>query len=430
MPFHPYYTVKDGFAVVAVHDPVRGLRLLSCPRRSATSTTTSPANPLVTPAHIVPEWYLLPFYAILRAIPDKLIGVMALGGAIGMLFVLPWLDTLQGALDALPAARRGSTSSSSSSPAWSLGWCGAQEPDAHGDPGRRPAFNFIDYQHQQRRLAQPHRRRSTISSSSWSSLRSCGLCETPLPVPESISTPVLGASGRRARRRRRRAREEGLIGRCCASSRPRGGLGARPAPAAPALAATTAGAAQGRPLVVRGPVRHVRPGAAAARLQGLSRGLLGLPLDEHGRTSATSAIRAARSGTRSTRTRTTIRCVKAIAKRLPDRRHRLRHRRCRSSGRRPRADYFAVALPERRRRPGRQRRRAAAGHVAAGQGARGRAGLHLFDRHRRTRPTPGRPDRAARQVLRPLHPGDLSAPTGTAIRTRCRPAASSPCRRR
>jgi ubiquinol-cytochrome c reductase cytochrome b/c1 subunit len=52
-----------------------------------------PANPLVTPEHIVPEWYFLPFYAILRAIPDKLGGVLAMFGAIGVLFVLPWLDT-------------------------------------------------------------------------------------------------------------------------------------------------------------------------------------------------------------------------------------------------------------------------------------------------------------------------------------------------
>lgn len=51
-----------------------------------------PADPLVTPAHIVPEWYFLPFYAILRAIPDKLGGVLAMFGAIAVLFVLPWLD--------------------------------------------------------------------------------------------------------------------------------------------------------------------------------------------------------------------------------------------------------------------------------------------------------------------------------------------------
>ena len=52
-----------------------------------------PANPAVTPTHIVPEWYYLPFYAILRAIPNKLIGVIALGASIVILAFLPWLDT-------------------------------------------------------------------------------------------------------------------------------------------------------------------------------------------------------------------------------------------------------------------------------------------------------------------------------------------------
>ena len=51
------------------------------------------ANPLVTPAHIVPEWYLLPFYAILRSVPDKLLGVIAMFASIFVLMVLPWLDT-------------------------------------------------------------------------------------------------------------------------------------------------------------------------------------------------------------------------------------------------------------------------------------------------------------------------------------------------
>ena len=51
------------------------------------------ANPLVTPTHIVPEWYFLPFYAILRSIPDKLLGVIAMFGSILILFFLPWLDT-------------------------------------------------------------------------------------------------------------------------------------------------------------------------------------------------------------------------------------------------------------------------------------------------------------------------------------------------
>ena len=52
-----------------------------------------PANPAVTPTHIVPEWYYLPFYAILRAIPNKLLGVIALFASIVILAFLPWLDT-------------------------------------------------------------------------------------------------------------------------------------------------------------------------------------------------------------------------------------------------------------------------------------------------------------------------------------------------
>ena len=55
-----------------------------------------PANPMVTPAHIVPEWYFLPFYAILRAIPDKLMGVVAMVSSIAILGLLPWLDFSKG----------------------------------------------------------------------------------------------------------------------------------------------------------------------------------------------------------------------------------------------------------------------------------------------------------------------------------------------
>ena len=53
----------------------------------------TPANNLVTPPHIVPEWYFLPYYAILRAIPSKLFGVIAMFSSIAVLFVVPWLDT-------------------------------------------------------------------------------------------------------------------------------------------------------------------------------------------------------------------------------------------------------------------------------------------------------------------------------------------------
>jgi ubiquinol-cytochrome c reductase cytochrome b subunit len=51
-----------------------------------------PADPLKTPEHIVPLWYFTPFYAILRAVPDKFWGVVAMGASIALLFVLPWLD--------------------------------------------------------------------------------------------------------------------------------------------------------------------------------------------------------------------------------------------------------------------------------------------------------------------------------------------------
>src|SRR5262245_3056308 len=70
------------------------LRLCSTRRTcSAIPTTTSTPNPLQTPPHIVPEWYFLPFYAILRAIPNKLFGVIALVSSIAVLFFVPWLDT-------------------------------------------------------------------------------------------------------------------------------------------------------------------------------------------------------------------------------------------------------------------------------------------------------------------------------------------------
>ena len=57
------------------------------------------ANPLVTPKHIVPEWYLLPFYAILRAVPDKLGGVVLMLGSIFILMALPWLDSSKGKIN-------------------------------------------------------------------------------------------------------------------------------------------------------------------------------------------------------------------------------------------------------------------------------------------------------------------------------------------
>jgi ubiquinol-cytochrome c reductase cytochrome b/c1 subunit len=92
VPFHPYYTMKDGFGVVVFLIVYAGFTFFA-PDYMGHPDNYIPANPLVTPEHIVPEWYFLPFYAILRAVPDKLGGVIAMFGAIAVLFILPWLDT-------------------------------------------------------------------------------------------------------------------------------------------------------------------------------------------------------------------------------------------------------------------------------------------------------------------------------------------------
>ena len=92
--FHPYYTVKDLFAYVV-------FLLMFCyfifynPNILGHPDNYIEADPMLTPAHIVPEWYLLPFYAILRAVPDKLMGVLLMFGSIVVLFFLPWLDTMK-----------------------------------------------------------------------------------------------------------------------------------------------------------------------------------------------------------------------------------------------------------------------------------------------------------------------------------------------
>ena len=91
IPFHPYYTIKDIFGLGVYLIPFTFM-VFYAPEYLGHTDNNIPANPLVTPAHIVPEWYFLPFYAILRAIPIKEIGVIAMFGAIAILLVLPWLD--------------------------------------------------------------------------------------------------------------------------------------------------------------------------------------------------------------------------------------------------------------------------------------------------------------------------------------------------
>jgi len=92
VPFHPYIVIKDLFALL-VFLTLFAFFVFYSPNLLGHPDNYIEANPLVTPTHIVPEWYLLPFYAILRSIPDKLLGVVAMFASIFVLVILPWLDT-------------------------------------------------------------------------------------------------------------------------------------------------------------------------------------------------------------------------------------------------------------------------------------------------------------------------------------------------
>ncbi len=92
--FHPYYTVKDIVGVV-VFLMIFSFVIFFMPEGFGyflEPPNFIPANPLKTPEHIAPVWYFTPFYSILRAIPNKLMGVIAMGSAVAVLFVIPWLD--------------------------------------------------------------------------------------------------------------------------------------------------------------------------------------------------------------------------------------------------------------------------------------------------------------------------------------------------
>jgi ubiquinol-cytochrome c reductase cytochrome b subunit len=92
IPFYPYFYVKDLFSFLLLV-AFFSFFVFFYPNALGHSDNYIPANPLVTPAHIVPEWYFLPFYAILRSIPDKLGGVADMGGAILILLWLPIINT-------------------------------------------------------------------------------------------------------------------------------------------------------------------------------------------------------------------------------------------------------------------------------------------------------------------------------------------------
>ncbi|HPE48305.1 MAG TPA: cytochrome b N-terminal domain-containing protein [Hyphomonas sp.] len=151
VPFHPYYTVKDAFAIVLFF-MMFAVFVFYAPNVLGHADNYVQANPLVTPSHIVPEWYFLPFYAILRAItfdvgpiPAKLLGVIFMFAAIAVLFLLPWMDTSKvKSMRYRPVARQfffGFVAT-----CLLLGWCGASNPDdgVFGTPGKKLVVSYTD----------------------------------------------------------------------------------------------------------------------------------------------------------------------------------------------------------------------------------------------------------------------------------------------
>ena len=181
LAFHPFYTVKDAFAIAAFL-VIFAIFLFYLPDALGHSDNYIEADPLQTPEHIVPEWYFLPFYAILRAVPSKLFGILLMLGAIIVLFILPWLDTHKvRSMRFRPVAR------------WFfrffiffcfvLGWCGAGTPDDIAIPLGDTGITFY-------RLSQI----ATIYYFAFFLiiLPVLGLVEKPIKRPDSITKAVLG----------------------------------------------------------------------------------------------------------------------------------------------------------------------------------------------------------------------------------------------
>jgi ubiquinol-cytochrome c reductase cytochrome b/c1 subunit len=171
VPFTPYATIKDVFATI-VFLMFFAWWVFFLPNYLGHADNYVPANPAVTPSHIVPEWYFLPFYAILRAIPDKLLGVVAMFGAIVVLALVPWLDTSRvRSANYRPLYRQFF---------WVfvivcvlLGWLGAKPPEGGYVIAARicTAWYFVHF---------------------LVVLPLLGLFETPKPLPSSIAETVLG----------------------------------------------------------------------------------------------------------------------------------------------------------------------------------------------------------------------------------------------
>jgi quinol-cytochrome oxidoreductase complex cytochrome b subunit len=183
VPFHPYYTVKDAFYLVLFCIFFAGV-VFYAPDMLGNPDNYTPANPLVTPPDIVPDWYLMPFYAMLRCIPQKLIGVLVLFGAIAILVFIPWLDT---------SNVRSTRFRPMLKPFFwvflidclALGYCGSQSVDA----GLNLGVFSIPY------ILVARLGTIYYFAFFFLVLPIVGLIEQPLPLPDSIAKAVLGPSG-------------------------------------------------------------------------------------------------------------------------------------------------------------------------------------------------------------------------------------------
>ncbi len=174
VPFHPYYTAKDSVGMV-VYFIVFASLVFFAPNLLGDPANYIPANPLVTPTHIVPEWYFLPYYAILRAVPDKLGGVLLMFGSILVWFILPWLDTSPvRSMRFRPIAK------------WFLLLWGIAFGTLMYCGGKPPEGIYVVLS-----------RVATLYYFAWFLviLPVLGRLERPLPLPESIAKPVLRGGG-------------------------------------------------------------------------------------------------------------------------------------------------------------------------------------------------------------------------------------------
>jgi ubiquinol-cytochrome c reductase cytochrome b subunit len=175
LPFHPFYTVKDSVGI-CVYLIVFAALVFFAPNYLGHADNFIPANPLSTPSEIVPEWYFLPFYAILRSVPNKLLGVMMMFGSIAVLFVIPWLDTSKVRSARFRPLYRPFVALALPIAMFVLGEVGAHTPAGIWIPLGRigTAYYFFHF---------------------LILLPVLGWIEKPLPLPESISEPVVKQGG-------------------------------------------------------------------------------------------------------------------------------------------------------------------------------------------------------------------------------------------